>query len=577
MQAQASRPIRSRRARRACDACHRTNSKCTAIHGSETCRTCADFGEPCTYNRLAKRRGPKIDPMTGKRPSSNQDVDWKYAPIADHSLVENLADEYLRIVYPIFPLFHWPSFISKVHRRLYENDRAFFATVMAMCAVVAGRIENRSSQSVLSLLTPTTSSEAFKAAAISAIPVDLTLARDFDYKRTKSLLAILCVQLADIKHLHIHLGDYMTLSLASGFYDEQRWPNLPPPEREEWRRLFWSTYTLEIFTAISWDGIVRHRQSQTNVRYPVEVVNDDAISPSGCLPASGVSTFIRGWNITTDLYRILEHLVDRMRCTQLRPSPSGVARTDTVIALFTAPGPSVKEIRQLVDATCGQLGPEFQQAHAMTGDLDMDRYGFQVANLTLTAQTAYMILATADGSSIEEQCAVIQELLGALSLIPTAYIASISTPMLHHVASIGHLLGNVIQSPLTPWAFSQVRDALLGLANLITGLEAAIGVALGISSKLRALVHKIDERMGMMAHNGVHRSHSWNASTQERSHESGQDNSSSDPTLLFATPEQQDQLRMELREDWPFNLEHITQNEDLSIFGTRQPLFDWAS
>ena len=285
---------------------------------------------------------------------------------------------------PRFPLFHWPTFMAKIHQRSYETDRAFFATVMAMCAIVAARIKNgatsRVSRSTSSLFAAAPPSQTFKAAAVAAIPDDLSYAREFDYKRAKALLAILSVQFADIVNLHQHLGDYVTMSLASGFYDEKKWPkDLSIPEKQEWRRLFWSTYTLEIFTAISWDGIVRHRQSQTNVAYPAEVANDAAISESGCLIAEGSSSFLQGWNTTTDLYQILEHLVDQSRATRLRASMPDTAppRNDVIQTLFAIPGPDPARVRQLVDDMYEQLRPEFKHAHAMTSDLDMDRFGFQ--------------------------------------------------------------------------------------------------------------------------------------------------------------------------------------------------------
>jgi hypothetical protein len=90
---------------------------------------------------------------------------------------------------------------------------------------------------------------------------------------------------------------------------------------------FWSTYTLEIFTAITWGGIIRHRQAQCNVQYPAEVFDDQNITDTGCiLPLDPSSeSFIHGWNVTTDMYRVVEHLVDRLRLLRFQggaiPSP----------------------------------------------------------------------------------------------------------------------------------------------------------------------------------------------------------------------------------------------------------------
>ena len=113
-----------------------------------------------------------------------------------------------------------------------------------MCAIVAARIRDGavssldSPHSPPSLLASAPTSEVFHSAAISSIPRNLSSAKEFDYRRAKALLGILCVQYADIVNLHTHLGDYFTLSLGTGFYDEERWPqDLTEPEIQEWRRL----------------------------------------------------------------------------------------------------------------------------------------------------------------------------------------------------------------------------------------------------------------------------------------------------------------------------------------------------
>ena len=36
-----------------------------------------------------------------------------------------------------FPLLHWPSFLDKVRREVHLQDRAFFATVMAVAALAS--------------------------------------------------------------------------------------------------------------------------------------------------------------------------------------------------------------------------------------------------------------------------------------------------------------------------------------------------------------------------------------------------------------------------------------------------------
>lgn len=118
-----------------------------------------------------------------------------------------------------------------------------------------------------------------------------------------------------------------------------------------------------------------------------------------------------------------------------------------------------------------------------------------------------MVLASAEESNVEARCRIAGTLLDALATIPTAYLAAISAPMvciyaeawtdfqLYHLASVGHLLAVVIQSPLTQWSFLQVRNVLLAMANLLCGLETVLSISPDISSKLKAHVEVIDERM----------------------------------------------------------------------------------
>jgi hypothetical protein len=161
--------------------------------------------------------------------------------------VEELAEGYRTIVYPMyvtiaallttrFPLFHWPSFMNDVKARRYTHDRAFYIVTMTVCAIVSARLRDgaKLSTTLPANLGP---SENYNRLAVDAFP-PLIEARCFNYKRGKALLAVLCVQYGDIANLETHLGDYLTLSMNEGFYDESRWPRgLSEPEIQERRRL----------------------------------------------------------------------------------------------------------------------------------------------------------------------------------------------------------------------------------------------------------------------------------------------------------------------------------------------------
>jgi len=66
---------------------------------------------------------------------------------------------------------------------------------------------------------------------------------------------------------------------------------------------------------------------------------------------------------------------------------------------------------------------------------------------------------------------------------------------LHHLASCGHILANIIQSPLSPWALIQVRNVLTAMIDLLSGLERSLSLASDVSVKLRGHVAQIEAYM----------------------------------------------------------------------------------
>jgi hypothetical protein len=139
------------------------------------------------------------------------------------------------------PYFHWPTFMSDIRSQRYTHDRPFFACVMAMCALISARLRDGASLAYAECAKMTQNgprSEDFYKAACGSFPRDLCTATDFDYKRAKTHLALLCIQYGETRQLQVHLGDYTTLVAMDGFQHEARWPaDLTEIERQEWRRL----------------------------------------------------------------------------------------------------------------------------------------------------------------------------------------------------------------------------------------------------------------------------------------------------------------------------------------------------
>ena len=102
------------------------------------------------------------------------------------------------------------------------------------------------------------------------------------------------------------------------------------------------------------------------------------------------------------------------------------------------------------------------------------------------------MLFASGGGTIEERCKIASEVVDAFTRIPTAYLRAISSPLLHHLAGIGALLGSVFEEPISDIAYEQVRVVLLSLAQLLENLDHGIHSAMS-AHRLRTLVSQIDE------------------------------------------------------------------------------------
>lgn len=192
------------------------------------------------------------------------------------------------------------------------------------------------------------------------------------------------------------------------------------------------------------------------MRYPTEV-DDDFITTHGYGVASvspesnptSASTvtlvsrqpvpWLRGWNFTTDLYRILEHVVDGNRRRF-----SSVNGTTEVWSLFSPLSMSEPAVMDQVLTMYSALPSPFRETPPTTGDMSKDLFGFQSANIMATLQLLRMMLLSAEEIGVERKCDVAGELLKEFSKIPIEYLKAISSPLVCAVSmpSWVHILIN---------------------------------------------------------------------------------------------------------------------------------------
>ncbi|UNI17595.1 hypothetical protein JDV02_003927 [Purpureocillium takamizusanense] len=454
-------------------------------------------------------RGPNHHAAAAAFARPQQHDVWEAPRIASQAVIVDLVELYFELVYPIFCFFHQPSFTRRISRADYLTSRPLFANTMAVCALVSSRIRDGSVTNprwdLDSLRDPPP--DVFYAEAKRQL-IDISPDSSLNVLRAHAILAITAIQNSRIRDMHQHLGTYHTLVAMDALHDESNWPaGIGVIEKEERRRLFWSIYTLDIYTSVVWGGIIRSREQLSNVAYPMEV--DDELIEDGSVPdadhspnsVSSTSTrraltvrsdcWLSGWNFITDLYRVLEHALTRFRYHSNRSR-----RQSFLHEIFEDKSTSVTEasVRDSVLQMYLNLPACFKETPQLTYNVKKDLFGYQAANITGSLQLVRMVLFAAGGASIGERCQIVREVVDAFVSVPVSYLVAISTPLLHHLGGIGAFLGSVFEEPLSEADYSQVRDIMLSLAQLLESLEAVHHSA-SASERLRSQVARIDEFM----------------------------------------------------------------------------------
>ncbi|TKA28868.1 hypothetical protein B0A50_03279 [Salinomyces thailandicus] len=290
-----------------------------------------------------------------------------------------------------------------------------------------------------------------------------------------------------------HLSQYHSFVAVASLHDENEWPrDLGPIEIEERRRLFWSAYTLDVFTSVIGKGVVRGSEAAFNVCYPTEADDEDiggaGMNPSRSHSAPHDTTWMRGWNFVTDLYRILEHTLYGFR--RLRSKDH---RTPLIPVTFFDCPVSQNAVLDHVMTMYQELPASLKATKPVTNCWAENLLSFQAANIAATVQLVRMVLFTTEGSNVEQKCRIASDLVRTFASVPTAYLRAISSPLLHHLTGIGMVLGSAFHDGLTQSSYGNIRTVLLELAELISHLETGLQYSAGTSDKLRTQVESIDE------------------------------------------------------------------------------------
>ncbi|CAK7208958.1 hypothetical protein SBRCBS47491_000274 [Sporothrix bragantina] len=457
---------------------------------------------------------------------------WQAFAHTSTPTIKRLAGVYHETVFPIFPFFDPVRLQRRLDLLEHVSNRAFFCSVMAACALASARARDgalsssngggsvgggsgnmgsggvsASPGSAVSGTSIDMPPEMFYAAAEEALPKDILQCRDFDYLRALALLSIASIQDAKIAVMQKYIGHYFTLLAINQWHDESNWsPGLHATEIEERRRLYWSTYTLDVFTSIIWDGCIHWQESHAKVEYPTGISEEPNSSGARSVLTSGgnhksepspsmqhavsprsiddPAAWMVGWNYTTDLYRILEHNLNKLRSRSSKFNLLGET---------TTPGSFRVSSQDRVAELYAALPPVFKQLQPASGDPARDIFGFQAANIQATMALLEMVhLSLEVDVDVERKCSVVHNVLQTFHQVPKAYMRAISTPLIYHIGGIGIILGSVMEGPLSESAYRLVRDLLLSMAMLLESLEAFLHRSAGAGQRLRTLVTRLE-------------------------------------------------------------------------------------
>ncbi|CAK9782006.1 unnamed protein product [Cutaneotrichosporon oleaginosum] len=422
---------------------------------------------------------------------------WQHDDLLDRATVEGLADIFLRTMYPLRPFIHWPSMMADIRAGRYRSNWGVFIVTIAMCAMAASKLADggvpgeipialQARAGVLATECYTIAVAAVRRDVDAELPIDV-----LPLLKARSLLGCTCMQRGHRTAALAHYGEYSIISAQAGFHDEANWPSeISEIQRQERRRLFWFAYQADYYTSTTLSLPPRHREARARVNYPADA-DDDDISDTAVSLRLGHISFMKGWNVCSDLYRMIEHVYDN-----LRADPDGHDEEDHITAFLAGASnidshAALKLLTRLLD----DLPPELRRVKPMTGNIELDRLGFIATNIIITAQTLKMMLALSDRSSVHHRCAIASELLDELATLPASYLQASSVTTLQHLAHVGHLLSGVIDGPLPAWTYLQVRNILLVLSEFIRTLEAGRPTPWDLATKLREQIDRIDRNM----------------------------------------------------------------------------------
>lgn len=423
------------------------------------------------------------------------------------NLVSALVQAYYEVVYPLYPIFHRQTLLDRLENSDHTHDRAFHCAVMSLCALTMTRVRDGAYYTNSGRISeehfihvPT-----FLESAASNMTRDPSGAENNDVLKSCLMLALTSLQENDIRNMKYYLGLYHSFVQIEGLTNERNWPqDLGRVETEERRRVFWSMYNLDLFCAACFESNMAWRESHILVNYPLEIYDEDlsddlsddaregrpseaSSTPRGAPPQPRMPSWLVGWNFVTDLYRILEHAIDR-RKRLMNPEQARTAQLFFPEAQSASQHSILRDIMTRYD----RLPACFKEIRSVTFNMSSDCYVFQAANVAATIQLVRMTLFTTEMATTDQRCQIVSEVLQTFMEAPIGCLKAMSTPFFYHLSVIGTILVSAFRSPQCNASYGRVREVVLTLANLLANLEEHSQMAEPPSYRLRLQISRVD-------------------------------------------------------------------------------------
>ncbi|KAF1811844.1 hypothetical protein P152DRAFT_437703 [Eremomyces bilateralis CBS 781.70] len=463
---------------KACDSCHRRGRRCRAQDDRTPCRTCIDAGIVCTRNRIPSKRGPKprqhaqFGPIWALDPSKH----------GSRALLTTLIRSFFDFVYPIVNYVHEDSFMDQWTNGQLPNSPSSYALLMAMCALSAFRIKYGIEPSALDV-SQNVDPDFYLDEALRTTQSTSPVPRDKESLQALGLLCMTALEIGNGSLLQCQLGYYHAAIADQNLYDERRWPPaLSAIEKEEYRRLYWHLYRLEVHMALVMGHAIRCPEIQSMVSYPSLADQQDARSTTE-------SEWLSGWNFVTDLYRGLEHVLTKFRLHGMPGYQS--QRKGFLSTSFLLDFDLNERILQPLTEAFENLPTRFKTAPPLTSNVNANRCGFQAANIVCTYQLVRMVCYTSNKATFHQACRTALDLIEQISSIPLEYLRAMSLAAVQEISGFGHILSHFIGKELPMSDYQDLRDVILCMAEFLESLHTDLPYAIRASARLRECVNRI--------------------------------------------------------------------------------------